>query len=189
MSENSTTRTTVLASPDDVTTIADVNVTRESVDDQPTSQSKVRVTRLVLLVTWCATLYGLSSIHWLDLGHFSGLCGRWGCLPATSSLLGMHLVWLLLLSTVAPVVVRWKPASRRWLIRGFFGCGLLLAFGMCVAAAIQWKPSISECRQLFPFSIISHVDFPAIQCLLVGVGLLLYGGSRKTTSDRRCITP
>lgn len=138
----------------------------------PVPQNETRIAHLAILVAWCAVLFGLSNLHKLHLGHFSGLCGRWGCLAATASLLGIHLVWLLVLSTAVIAAIRWKPASQKWLCRGLIGCGVLLTVGISTAAAIHWNPvGIGEWTRLMPFAVISETDFPSLQCLIVGFGV------------------
>ena len=136
------------------------------------------------MAAWCACLHGSTALYRLELGHFNDWCGRWGCLPPTAGLLGMHAFWLTLLSPLPIVVGRLRPAWTKRAGAGLIGLGLLLVIAVCVWAVVEWWPIANhEWLQLLPFSVVRQTDLPAIQLCLVGGAMLCMIRRRSPTVD------
>ena len=123
------------------------------------------------LLIWSVLIFAGSHINRLDLGYISSLCGAWGCLAPTSSLLGMHAIWM-----VCVVPIFWLPFSRRAIAFGLLGYGII---GVSIRFGALWHryydaiDTVADFAKLLGFSIFGGVNSPASAGLLLGFVMVI----------------
>lgn len=139
------------------------------------------------LIAWAAVLVATLSIanvpgHW---GH--SVCGPWGCGPPLQALVACHAAWIvvllpptLLLRRKLSPGVRWKTG---WIVLGL-GLAGLIALGL--SESLSWLNHADEWhRQYLPqrigFKLVTLVDVPLVQLVVVAVALLARGRCRRAT--------
>jgi hypothetical protein len=132
-------------------------------------------------LVWLAGLEGVLQLQSLPAASLGGhdVCGPWGCGPPTPVLLACHGFWLVLMGPPAVLAALRLPA--KWVRR--LGVGLVSA-GLCglvaVAAweAATWLPQASAWQrpyigQRYLFALVTLVDAPILQSLVIGSALCL----------------
>ena len=130
---------------------------------------------------WGACLWSSLLLQNLPARPFGehGVCGPWGCGAPVPVLLACHAFWIVLLAPPAAVAAFRLPIHRVRLLATLcaaLGLAGLVAIG--VWEATTWLPKVSEWErpyfgQRFLFSVVTLVDFPILEVLLVGGGLWL----------------
>ena len=140
------------------------------------------------LITWCiasmiwlAGLEGALLFQRLPAGSFGthGVCGPWGCGPPVPVLLACHGFWLVLIGP--PAVLAAQHLTKKWIWRLGIGLASTGVFGLIAVAAWEaatWLPEASAWQrqyvgQRFLFALVTLVDAPIVQSLLIGTGLCL----------------
>lgn len=139
------------------------------------------------LVAWAAVLVATLSIanlpgHW---GH--GICGPWGCGPPLQALVACHAAWIVVL--LPPALLLRRKLSygvlRRtgWIVFGLGAAGLIV-LGLC--ESLFWLSHTDESqRRYLPqrvgFKLMTLVDVPLTQLVVVAVALLVRGPHRRAT--------
>lgn len=146
---------------------------------------------LAALVAWGLALTAtLSVANWRgDWGH--GVCGPWGCGPPLQALVACHSAWivvllpptLLLRGRLSPGV-RWKTG---WIV---FALGMAGIIGLGLSESFSWLSQADESqRQYLPqrigFVLVTLVDVPLMQLVVVGVALMVRGRHRPATDHSR----
>ena len=119
-----------------------------------------------------------------------GVCGPWGCGAPVPVLLACHTFWMVLLVPPAILAELRFPARRVRLLGSLLvvlGLAGLVSVG--IWEAVTWLPKVGEWGrpyflQRYLFSVVTLVDFPILQVLLVGAGLWLAEGRRSAWSAR-----
>lgn len=138
--------------------------------------------RLILLslflLGWGGATYGILSVQEWNVSWAHAICGPWGCGPTAQSLLAYHGFWLSLLGGGAVLLGIEAPASALratgyWLV----GIGILLMAAIGAWDMWNWLPQTTTAHsqylwQRYLFSVATQSDIPAIQCILVGIGLV-----------------
>lgn len=112
------------------------------------------------------------------------VCGPWGCGPPLPVLLACHVFWIVLLTPPAFVTALHLPPHRVRLLGTLLvvlGLSGLVSVGIWEAAT--WLREASEWQrpyfvQRYLFSIVTFVEFPILEILIVGGGLWLAEGRR-----------
>lgn len=129
------------------------------------------VIRLVIVATiaivWGGLFRGSLAISQLDLGHWSALCGPWGCLPALAPLLSVHAMWLTLIggaSWLGRLAIPVLKDPRPWL--GMLAASLvamIALLGVEYARYIHIGGDGSEPIRFSLFKLVAWTDLPLIQ--------------------------
>jgi len=144
-------------------------------------------------VAGAALLLGTLSMALLPLPWGHGICGVWGCGPPKNVLAACHLSWLVVLTPpTAFLAARASPATQwRIAILAIAG-GLVVTVGVLAYEALTWLPLANRLQADFfwhrwLFVLVTTVDLPVFQTLLLGIALLLRAcfGRGLRTSDRR----
>jgi hypothetical protein len=130
---------------------------------------------------WLAGLEGALQLQRLPSALFGGhdICGPWGCGPPVPVLLACHGFWLVLIGP--PAVLAVQQLTNKWIWRlgiGLASAGLCGVIVVAVWEAATWLPEASAWQrqyvgQRFMFALVSFVDAPILQSLLIGTGLCL----------------
>lgn len=136
------------------------------------------------LVAWAAALIATLSIANLpgDWGH--GVCGPWGCGPPLQALAACHAAWIVLL--LPPTLwMRWRFSVGLRRQVGWFVLGIALAgiVGLGLRESFTWLSQADEWHrpyfvQRIGFLLVTLVDVPLVQFVVVGVALLVKGRHR-----------
>jgi hypothetical protein len=136
---------------------------------------------LLASCAWGVCLKWALLLQYLPASTFGQhtVCGTWGCGPPLPVLLACHTFWMVLLAP--PAVV----AAMRFPNRGVRLLGTILialgATGLISVAgweAATWLREANEWQrpyfvQRYLFSVVTLVDLPVLEVLLVGAGLWL----------------
>lgn len=142
------------------------------------------------LIIWGACLVGALSI-WAwpgDLGH--GICGPWGCGPPLQALIACHLAWFVALVPPAMLLTSSRHTSGRLLTVSGLVLVMLSATGFLAVLAHQslvWWPQATQWQQpyfwqRYGFTIVTTIDFPLAQVVVIGVALTCIGCQRSRRS-------
>jgi hypothetical protein len=142
---------------------------------------------------WLAALYGALQLQRLPVGSFGGhdVCGPWGCGPPTAVLLACHVFWVVLIGPPAVFAAFRLPAKVVWLLGiGLVAVGLFGLVGVAAWEAATWLPQASAWQrhfigQRYLFALVTLVDVPIAQSLLIGAGLCLSSCSKTAASLER----
>ena len=140
---------------------------------------------MVILVLWFVSIYIAVSLHYVPMGNDHLLCGPWGCGPATSALVAVHLGWFAILGPpliYIPYRLAWSLSSIRILGAFVASCGMIGAAGIVAWQWLVWLPGAGEWSRPYiwhrcGFSIVTAIDWPLIQ--LVAIGAILRISYRK----------
>jgi len=145
------------------------------------------------LITWAAFMVGALSIAaWPShLGH--GICGPWGCGPPLQALIACHLAWFVALIPPPRLLTSSMRMSGRFLIASGIVLVILASSGFLALLAHQylvWWPQATEWQhpyfwQRYVFTIVTSIDVPLIQVMLIGVALTCVGFNRSRRSAKR----
>ena len=116
-----------------------------------------------------------------DWGH--GVCGPWGCGPPTQALIACHLAWLVILTPPAVLLSRRTARPHRRLGMAFVLVALAALLAVILYQRATWWSSASQWQRPFfwqrcGFCIVTAIDLPIVQTLVVGV-LLIAGPPRR----------
>lgn len=122
------------------------------------------------------------------LGH--GICGPWGCGPPLQALIACHLAWFVALIPPAMMLSSSKYSSGHLLRTSGFVLVILAGLGFLAVLANQyfvWWPQATLWQQSYfwqryGFTIVTAVDIPLTQLLLIGVALTCRGVKRSRVS-------
>lgn len=144
-------------------------------------------------LTWTAGLYGVLQLQYLRVESLEthGVCGPWGCGPPIAALVACHAFWLALILPGA--ILASNFLSLKMISRLGFG---LISFGLCGLVAVAsweaatWLPQASSWQrqfvvQRFIFAIVTTVDAPLLQSLVVGTGLYIVPNRHRECSPLR----
>jgi hypothetical protein len=146
---------------------------------------------------WGGGLLGTLHLQGLPTSVFGahGVCGPWGCGPPVPVLLACHGFWMVLLGPPAVVAAfrlpgRWVRLLGMLLI--LLGAAGLLGVGLWEAAtwfreASGWQRQYVV--QRYCFAVVTLVDFPILEVLIVGSGLSWADPARLRKSARPVFTP
>jgi hypothetical protein len=142
---------------------------------------------------WLAALYGALQLQRLPVGSFGGhdVCGPWGCGPPTAVLLACHVFWVALICPPAVFAASRLPAKFVWHLGiGLVAVGLFGLVGVAVWEATTWLPQASAWQrhyigQRYLFALVTLVEAPIAQSLLIGAGLCLSSCTRTAASLER----
>ncbi len=148
------------------------------------------ITWLLASCAWGICLWWSLTLQNLPATTFGqhGVCGPWGCGAPVPVLLACHAFWMVLLFPPASVAAVRLPVKRvRQLGTLFVALALSSLVGVGVWEAITWLPQAGEWGrpyfvQRYLFSVVTLVDFPILQFLLVGAGLWLAESRRSPRS-------
>jgi hypothetical protein len=139
------------------------------------------ITWLLASCAWGICLWWSLLLQQLPASAFGehSVCGPWGCGPPLPVLLACHAFWMVLLSPPAVVAAIRLPSPRVRLMGTLLvvlGLSGLVAVGGWEAAtwlreANEWQRGYFAQRYLF--SVVTFVDFPILEVLLIGAGLWL----------------
>jgi hypothetical protein len=132
-------------------------------------------------LVWLAALEAVLQLQRLPTASLGGhdVCGPWGCGPPLPVLLACHGFWLVLMGPPALLAALQLPG--KW-VRPL-GIALISA-GLCGLVAIAaweaatWLPQANAWQrhyvvQRYLFALVTCVDAPIMQSLLIGAGLCL----------------
>ncbi len=134
--------------------------------------------RMLGLLGWVASLYGVLQIHRATglLGH--AICGPWGCGPTVEALVSYHGFWFVLLlppSFLLGKTILHHPLGRlrlrRWGLT-LAAASLLSLLGIVIADAANWLSSAHATDYLIQrsfFRIATLVDVPLLPLICVGL--------------------
>ena len=154
----------------------------------------MHIRRLVDLIglafLWAACIYGAVSLKDLRFANDHSICGPWGCGPATSALVALHLGWLALMAPPILYLPRRVGLSRqviRWLGTAIATSGLVLALGIILWQWFVWLPNVGEWAKPYiwqrcAFAVATAIDIPSIQLIAVGTALRYF--HRETLASR-----
>jgi hypothetical protein len=148
------------------------------------------ITWLLASCAWGICLWWSLLLQQLPASAFGehSVCGPWGCGPPLPVLLACHAFWMVLLSPPAVVAAIRLPSPRVRLmgtVLVVLGLSGLVAVGVWEAAT--WLREASEWQrryfvQRYLFSVVTFVDFPILEVLLIGAGLWLAESRRSPRS-------
>ena len=138
-------------------------------------------------LVWLAALEAVLRMQYLPAASFGGhdVCGPWGCGPPVPVLLACHGFWLVLMGPPAVLAaVRLPGVWVRRLGIALVSAGLYGLIAVAAWEAATWFPQASPWQrhyfgQRLLFAIVTLVDAPILESLLVGT--VLYLASRKAT--------
>ena len=139
------------------------------------------------LVAWGFALTATLSVanSRSDWGH--SVCGPWGCGPPLQALVACHAAWIVVL--VPPTLlmrrrlspgVRWKTG---WIV---VAIGMVGIIGLGLSESLSWLSHADEWQrrylpQRIGFKLVTLVDVPLMQLVVVAVALLVRGQHRRAT--------
>lgn len=154
------------------------------------------ITWLLASCAWSICLWWSLLLQQLPASAFGehSVCGPWGCGPPLPVLLACHAFWMVLLSPPAVVAALRLPGTRVRLLGTLLvvlGVAGLVAVGGWEAAT--WLREANEWQrryflQRYLFSVVTFVDFPILQVLLIGAGLWLAESRRSPRSTMPATT-
>jgi hypothetical protein len=123
------------------------------------------------------------------------VCGPWGCGAPLPVLLACHTFWMVLLSPPAVIAaLRMPPQRVRFMgtLLVFLGVSSLISVGVWEAAT--WLRDASEWQrryfvQRYVFSVVTFVDFPILEILIIGAGMWLAESRRRPQPATPAATP
>ena len=129
-----------------------------------------------------------------DLGHT--ICGPWGCGPPLEALLACHLAWIVVLTPAAGWIFWSGYFSATTVVRigqVLVGVGMAWLIGVLAYQVLVWLPQAGVWQraylpQRYGFVIATTVDFPMVQCLLIG-GCVWAAGRRRLRTDPKADEP
>ena len=139
---------------------------------------------------WGAGLWGALQLQRLPTSAFGahGVCGPWGCGPPVPVLLACHAFWLVLLGPSA-LFAAFRLPSRSVCLLGILLVVLGVAGLLAVGAweATTWFRQAAEWQRQFVvhryfFALVTLVDFPILEVLIMGSGLWLVKQGRSVRS-------
>lgn len=144
-------------------------------------------------VLWFAGLEGVLQLQNLPPAAFSGhdVCGPWGCGPPLPVLMACHGFWLTLIGPAAILAVLYLPGKWVWRLGiAMNAAGLCGVAGLAVWEAAVWLPQASALQRQYLghrylFALVTLVDVPIIQVLVIGSGLCLASSLRTAAPQQR----
>lgn len=136
---------------------------------------------LPFLAAWGGGMYGVLSIQRWQVSWAHVICGPWGCGPTAQSLIAYHGFWLLLLGGGAIFLGLQAPNHvRRTIGYALVFVGLLVLMAVGVRELWTWLPQTAAAHnrylwQRYLFVVATTPDIPAVQGVLVGLGLVIAG--------------
>jgi hypothetical protein len=122
-------------------------------------------------------------------GH--DVCGPWGCGPPLPVLVACHVFWLTLIGPAAVIATLYRPGKWVWRLRIAIGAaGLCGLAGFAVWEAASWLAQASALQRQYLghrhlFALVTLVDVPIIQVLVIGSGLCLASSLRTAAPQER----
>ena len=135
----------------------------------------------VAAVVWTTALAGGLHFHKIEMEH--SICGPWGCGPATSALIGMHLFWLIIIAPLGLLTSQLPHLEWRRFGRGLAVAALVITLGVGIYDYFTWhrEPlAPTYVFQRFFFRIATLVDVPILQIGLTGFLIAKLGHSSQT---------
>jgi len=152
----------------------------------------MRLVSLVLAaLLWGGLMWSALMLQHTTLFDPHVMCGGWGCgTDKPEALLATHTFWLVLLAGGAILLAAGAPKRT---VRDF-GITMIVVGIIALAALITWDAvELHRVYQQYPlqrllFTTATAVDVPALQCVILGVGLLIASRSeallqRPTSGD------
>ena len=147
--------------------------------------SREFLSALGYLLSWGVCLGSTLSLIRLPGNWGHGVCGPWGCGPPLQTLLACHLSWLVFLFPLLFVGGRFLSAKWQQRIAAMaiiFSLTLFAGFG--IYERLSWWVDASQSQRRYfwhrvGFSILTSVEIPAIEILLLGVIALLLKSGRQ----------
>lgn len=141
----------------------------------------MRLLKLIVVPSiWGASLLATLSLHHLAALDGPSVCGPWGCGAPTSALVSLHAAWCVTLWPLLILAARhWSTVHTRRLGRVSAGLGTAGLLFLVCWQVFSWWPEQSAYLQGFllqrcGFVIVTTTDWPLVQLLLGGGGLLLW---------------
>ena len=143
----------------------------------------------LFLVAWMSALYASLSLANVRSSWSGILCGPWGCTAPLEAVISCHMSWLVALGPL----IWWKngmTSSRRWLVTAWLlltlGLISVVAIALTVIADHHWQFTSGYLWHQIGLGIVGFIDFPALPCLVLGVGSLLIAKRlrSRTAADR-----
>ena len=147
-----------------------------------------------LPIAWGGILLGVLSLHEGDVANQHSVCGPWGCGPPTSTLVAIHLGWVVALlppMLYLPFRLNLSAGRVRLLSRFALMFGVVGIAGIFLWQWLVWYPEASEYHRRYiwqrcGFLVAVATDWPLVQMIIAGSTLLVWNRFRRN-SDRETI--
>ncbi len=142
---------------------------------------------------WFAGLEGVLQLQNLPAATLGGhdVCGPWRCGPPLAVLVACHGFWFTLLGPAAVFAANYLPGKWIWPLGiAMAAAGLCGLAGLAVWEAASWLPEASALQrqylgQRYLFALVTLVDVPIMQILVIGSGLCLVSSLRTAAPQER----
>lgn len=153
--------------------------------------------RLVIVgsiaAAWAGSFCGALALAKVEMGHWAGMCGPWGCLPESGPLISVHGMWLSLiggatwLSRLAiPIFRTWQPWMGILLATALFTVIMLgMEFSSYLGLGGDWQ-------HLVPFTVYKlaiWTDWPLLQIILCSAVNLCLSRGQSAMGTRETTNP
>lgn len=137
-------------------------------------------------------MLGALQVERIPLGH--SLCGAWGCGPPSEALLAMHLFWLSAIMPPALLAIGYLNRTPKfWFWSGLVLLGITSAglIGLLVndLSTNKFYYEAGYGWQRYGLSLLSLVEVPILQTMLVGLTFVVTGRLASGTVSTPMLTP